>query len=264
MLELIVLASGSSGNASIVRDSETERSLLIDCGICKREFFMRCDSVDVNPLEIEAVLITHAHTDHTSGIGVVMRGLAKLGCTPSIYTHPATRAASKPIAETEKLLEQRDLVQGEPFEAAGIVVTPFPTSHDSGGSTCFRFQAGGDTIGYVTDTGVITPEAHEALQGVRILSIESNHDVKMLEEGPYPYPLKQRILGAGGHLSNAQCCEEVALLLHPKLEHIAAMHVSEHNNTFSLPARELAKTLDMRGHDARIHVARPDRPIRIS
>ena len=122
---------------------------------------------------------------------------------------------------------------------------------------------GGDAIGYVTDTGIVTPEAHEALQRVRVLAIESNHDVKMLQEGPYPYPLKQRILGSGGHLSNAQCCEEVASLLHPVLQHVAAMHVSEHNNTFALPARELEETLAARGHGARVHVARPDRPIAI-
>ena len=263
MLELIVLASGSSGNAAIVRDAAAGRSLLVDCGICKREFFTRCDDAGVDPLEIECVLVTHAHTDHTSGLGVVLRGLAKLGCAPVLYAHPATRAASKPIAEVEDLVEQRDLAHGTPFEAAGIAVVPFPTSHDSEGSTCFRFETGGDAIGYVTDTGVVTPEAHESLQRVRVLAIESNHDVKMLQEGPYPYPLKQRILGSGGHLSNAQCCEEVASLLHLGLQHVAAMHVSEHNNTFALPARELEETLAARGHGARVHVARPDRPIAI-
>ena len=138
------------------------------------------------------------------------------------------------------------------------------SSHVLYGSSCFRFEAGGDAVGYVTDTGFVTPESHANLQGARILAIESNHDVKMLEEGPYPYPLKRRILGVEGHLSNAQCCEEVASLLHPDLEHIVAMHVSEHNNTFALPARELEEALSTCGHDARIHVARPDSPIRIS
>lgn len=264
MLELIVLASGSSGNAAIVRDAEAKRALLVDCGICKREFFARCDSAGVDPCEIEAVFVTHAHSDHTSGLGVVLRGLAKLDCTPALYAHPSTRRTSKPIAETERLVDQRDLVHGELFEVAGITVTPFPTSHDSAGSTCFRFQVDDDAIGFVTDTGIVTPKAHEALQDVRILAIESNHDVQMLKEGPYPYPLKERILGIGGHLSNTQCCEEVATLLHPKLEHVIAMHVSEHNNTFTLPARELKDTLSAHNHTAHVHVARPDIPIRIA
>ena len=263
MLELIVLASGSSGNAAIVRDAQTERALLVDCGICKRAFFERCVDAGIDPLEIEAVLVTHAHTDHTSGIGVVLRGLAKLGCMPTLYTHPETRLASKPIAEVENLVEQRDIAHGEPFEVAGITVMPFPTSHDANGSTCFRFEVCDDAIGYVTDTGFVTPEAHANLQGTRILAIESNHDVTMLQEGPYPYPLKQRILGSGGHLSNAQCCDEVKTLLHPGLEHIIAMHISEHNNTFVLPACALETTLAACGHNACVHVARPDQPIKI-
>lgn len=263
MLELIVLASGSSGNATIVRDAEAGRALLVDCGICKRDFFAHCSHVGVDPLEIEAVLVTHAHADHTSGLGVVLRGLAKLGCSPVLYAHPDTRAASKPLAEVDGLVELSAIAHGELFEAAGMRVLPFPTSHDSQGSTCFRFEVAGDAVGYMTDTGIVTPEAHEALQGVRILAIESNHDVKMLQEGPYPYSLKQRILGAGGHLSNAQCCEEVASLLHPGLEHVVAMHVSEHNNTFALSARELTAALAECAHPATVHVAFPARPIRV-
>ena len=264
MLELVVLASGSTGNAAIVRDAVTGRALLVDCGICKREFFARCAAAGVDPLAIEATLVTHAHTDHTSGLGVVLRGLHRQGCTPPLYAHQLVRAQSRPIAEVATLVPQRDIAHGQPFQVAGITVTPFPTSHDAAGSTCFRFEAGGDAIGYVTDTGVVTPQAHDNLQQVRILAIESNHDVTMLKEGPYPYPLKQRILGSGGHLSNAQCCEEVASLLHPGLEHVVAMHVSQHNNTFDLPARELHQTLDACDCSACIHVARPDVPIRVS
>ena len=264
MLELIVLASGSSGNATIVRNAEAGRALLVDCGICKREFLGRCDQVGFDPTEIEAVLVTHAHTDHTSGLGVVLRGLAKLGCRPPLYAHPATRAEGKHIAALGELVEQREIAHDRPIAAAGITAFPFPTSHDAAGSTCFRFEAGGDVVGFMTDTGIVTPEAHGSLQGVRILAIESNHDVKMLENGPHPYPLKQRILGAGGHLSNEQCCGEVAQLLHPGLQHVIAMHVSEHNNTFALPARELEGTLAELGHGAIVHVARPDRPVKVS
>ena len=264
MLELAVLASGSSGNAAIVRDAEAGRAVLVDCGICKRDFFKRCSEVSIDPLEIEAVLVTHAHTDHTSGLGVVLRGLAKMGRKPSLYAHPRTRSASGQLERIGCDTEQRDIAHGKPFEVAGITVTPFPTSHDSDGSTCFRFEGGGDAVGYVTDTGFVTPEAHESLSRVRILAIESNHDVLMLEEGPYPYYLKQRILGNQGHLSNAQCCEEVASLLHSGLEHVVAMHVSEHNNTFELPAQEMKNMLGVHGHNAHVHVARPDVPIRIS
>ena len=264
MLELVVLASGSTGNAAIVRDATTGRALLIDCGICKREFMTRCADAGIDPLAIEATLVTHAHTDHTSGLGVVLRGLHKKGSAPPLYAHPLVRAQSRPIAEVEGLVQQREIAHGKPFEVAGITVAPFPTSHDAAGSTCFRFEAEGDAIGYVTDTGIVTPQAHDSLQRVRILAIESNHDVTMLKEGPYPYPLKQRILGSGGHLSNAQCCEEVVSLLHPGLEHVIAMHISQHNNTFVLPARELQQALAAHDCDASVHVALPYEPIKVS
>lgn len=262
-LELMVLASGSSGNAAIVRNREAGSALMVDCGICKREFFNRCNEVGFDPAEIEAVLVTHAHTDHTSGLGVVLRGLAKMAVHPPLYAHPLARAQSRQIAQLGESVDVRDIEHGRPLEAAGITAVPFPTSHDAAGATCFRFEADGDAIGFMTDTGIVTPEAHEALAGVRILAIESNHDVEMLETGPYPYLLKKRILGDGGHLSNAQCCEEVTSLAHPGLECVIAMHVSEHNNTFELPARELEGALAACGCRANVQVALPDRPIKI-
>ena len=131
-------------------------------------------------------------------------------------------------------------------------------------STCFRFEVGDDALGYMTDTGVVTSEAHEALTGVRILAIESNHDKAMLKQGSYPPFLKWRILGKEGHLSNAQCRKQVVSLLHPGLEHVVAMHVSENNNTFELPADVLLEALSAHGHGAYVHVALPDRPITVT
>ncbi len=263
MLELNILASGSSGNAAIVRDGGTGRCVLIDCGICKRDFFARCEELGVDPRAIEATLVTHVHSDHTSGLGVVMRGLAKEGCTPPLYAHPLVREASPKIREVEPLVEQRELHPGKPVHIAGMCVLPFATSHDVASSVGFRFEVEGDALGYATDTGFVTPEAHEALGDVRILAIESNHDVIMLREGPYPYVLQQRILSDEGHLSNAQCCTEVELLLHPGLEHVVAMHISEHNNTFGLPVRELQKVLDANNHPAQVHAGLPRTPVAV-
>ena len=262
-LELYVLASGSSGNAAVVRNGATGRALLIDCGICKRDFFDRCKTLDLDPTEIEAVLVTHAHTDHTKGMGVVLRGLAKLECLPPVYAHAATRAASTPLDEVADLVAQHELDYNTPLELAGMSVLPFPTSHDVDASVGFRFQAEGDALGYLTDSGIVTPDAHQALSGVRILAIESNHDLTLLREGPYPYVLQQRILSEQGHLSNVQCCTEVESLLHPKLEQIVAMHISEHNNTFGIPVRALQSVLNEHGHAACVQAALPRTPIRV-
>ena len=100
-LALHVLASGSRGNAAVVEDTATGKGVLVDCGICKRDFFARCDEAGFDPANLEAVLITHDHTDHTKGLGVVLRGLAKLGIEPSVFADDAVRATSKEIIVLE-------------------------------------------------------------------------------------------------------------------------------------------------------------------
>ena len=264
MLELNVIASGSKGNCAIVRDTATGRSVLVDCGVTKREFMSGCEAMDVDPESIEGVLITHEHSDHTKGLGVVMRGLDRLGCNPPLFTRNGTRAASKPIWEVSELSTQYRFDVGTAFMVAGLRVLPFETSHDAASPAGFRFESSdGDALGYMTDTGVVTAAAHEALRGVRILGIESNHDITMLREGPYPRSLQDRILSETGHLSNKQCAEEVAALLHPGLEQIVALHISENNNTFGIPKRTIQAVLDEHGHGAQVRSALPHTPMKI-
>lgn len=251
-LEVLVLASGSKGNAAVVRNMATGKGVLLDCGICKRDFMQRCDQFGFDPANLEAVFITHEHGDHTKGLGVVLRGLAKMGVHPRLYSSAAVRRASKPVEEACELADYRAFTEGDCLSEAGLEVHTFATSHDSVESYGFRIECNGDVLGWMTDTGIVMPQAHEALQGARILGIESNHDVDMLKTGPYPWVLKQRVGGDHGHLSNDQCVEEVESLLHPGLEQIACMHISENNNTYTLPARALQDMLDAQGHDAEV------------
>ena len=209
------------------------------------------------------MLVTHEHTDHTKGLGVVMRGLAKLGLHPLVYASRAVRAASSPLAEIEPLGEQRAFAAGDALSIAGMQVHVFETSHDSAESYGFRFEVGADALGYMTDTGIVTGAAHEALGHVRLLAIEGNHDERMLADGPYPWMLKQRIAGEGGHLSNAQCADEVRTLLHDGLEHIVVMHISENNNTYGIPVRELQAMLDRESHPATVQAAFQNHPIHL-
>lgn len=256
-IRLHVLASGSKGNAAIVENVVTGEGILIDCGICKRDFLSRCDETGFDLRRLRGVLITHEHTDHTKGLGVVYRGLAKLGVHPTIYVSDAVRDASRDIGE----LLERDLCDiasfaaGDELDLAGFAVHAFATSHDAAQSFGFRVECGGDAIGYVTDTGVVTPQAHEALGGCRLLAIEANHDRTMLAEGPYPYPLKRRIASERGHLSNEQAAEELASLLHDGLAAVVAMHVSENNNDYELPVATLREALAREEHGAVVHVA---------
>ena len=143
-LDLLVLASGSKGNAAIVRNTSTGRGILIDCGICKRDFMSRCAELGFNPCDIEAVFISHEHTDHTKGLGVVLRGLEKVGARPLLYASKAVSASSGPIQEVcygvgarnGAIVEHRAFRAGESIGAAGMQVHVFPTSHDCSECCC--------------------------------------------------------------------------------------------------------------------------------
>ena len=136
-------------------------------------------------------------------------------------------------------------------------VQTFHTSHDVADPVGFRFECGGDVLGYCTDTGVLTPQAREALRGCRVLALESNHDIQMLKHGPYPPFLQARILGKGGHLSNDQAAEALPSLICDGTETVVAMHLSEKNNLPSIARKTLEAALDGR---ASVIIAAQDAP----
>ncbi|MEG1425162.1 MAG: MBL fold metallo-hydrolase [Raoultibacter sp.] len=262
---LHILASGSKGNAAIVRFGDT--AILIDCGISKKEFLARCDIVGFDPTTLSAVLITHEHSDHTKGLGVVMRGLAKLDVRPALYTTNAIIAASAPIREIEPLVTLRRITTRQDFSVAGVRIMSFPTSHDSVESMGFHFESSKpnknkiDTLGYVTDTGFLSDEARAMLKDCRLLALESNHDPHLLEIGPYPTALKRRVAGNEGHLSNEQAAKALEALLSNHLEQIAGMHLSETNNLPRSCETALADILARNNHPASMWAASQHRPL---
>ena len=152
-------------------------------------------------------------------------------------------------------------------------IIPFATSHDAAASFGFRIEdaADGDAVGYLTDSGIVTAQAHAALRDVRILALESNHDPKMLAAGPYPYVIKQRIASNSGHLSNGQAAAELGALVAESRaaglrlpQTVVAMHVSQNNNEYSLARRTLEAALGdagcyaetLCGYQARLTTAR--------
>ena len=264
-LRLHVLGSGSKGNAAIIENTLADQGVLVDCGLCKRDFLARCAEAGFDPAALAAILITHEHTDHTKGLGVVLRGLARLGARPLLLTSPAVRDASAPLGEAlqQGLCDFASFAAGDALELGGMDIRVFATSHDAAASFGFRFQYGADAVGYMTDTGVATAEAREALAGVRVLALEANHDRAMLEAGEYPYHLKLRIASDRGHLSNDQAAEVVAELAHEGLQTVVAMHVSQNNNTYCLPREVLEGALRRSGCAAAVKVAYQDRLVSV-
>lgn len=292
MLRLHILASGSGGNAAIVENAATGEGVLVDCGICKRDFFARAEEAGFDVAKLRAVVVTHDHGDHTKGLGVVLRGLAKAGTRPTVHASEAVFAASAPLRDAVASVDAafEPFCFGDALMAAGMVVRPFCTSHDAADSCGFRFDelaAGSfpgeeaaapcgmsgvaspdgafdpDSLGYMTDTGVVTDEAWEALAGVHLLALESNHDACMLQTGPYPYVIKQRIASVRGHLSNDQAREALDSLAHENLRAVAAMHVSQENNTYRLPRETFEAVIAERGLSTTVSVAFQNRLVTI-
>ena len=243
MLALHVLASGSKGNAAIVEDTATGASVAIDCGICARDYKARLAEAGVDPGKILALFITHEHTDHTKGLGATLRALKKMGVEFPVYVDPAVRAASSDIRAVQDTFSLVNMRLDQPLALDAFTVLPFTTSHDAASSCGFRVECGADSVGYLTDSGVVTPQAAAGLSRVRLLAFEANHDEKMLREGTYPAPLKARIASDRGHLSNRQSAAELDALCWSGLEQVVAMHISENNNTYDLPVQALREAV---------------------
>lgn len=246
-LRLHVLGSGSKGNCAVVEGPEG--SVLIDCGFSKKETFARLDSLGVARASIKGILLTHEHSDHTRGVGVLARGLH----VPVYATYGTAQSPSVSREVSCVPVNSRDR-----FEIAGFEIVSFPTSHDAREPIGFRFEIDGDALGYLTDSGIISQEAFELLYDTRILALESNHDPKMLKEGPYPYQLKVRIASEKGHLSNVQTRDALRKLLSSRLKTVVGMHLSETNNTPRVSVKTVSEAVEP--HTIELHAARQNRP----
>lgn len=245
-LRAVVLGSGSSGNALALCSGDD--ALLLDCGFSARETCRRLTAAGIEPSSVRAVLVSHEHSDHLRGVRV----FASKHRLP-VYLSRGTRAAS---GLDGLVPEVRMLSPGEPLAICGVTVVPFRTSHDAAEPLGFRFEGlCGTVLGVLTDTGVVTPEALETLGGCNVLAVESNHDERMLEHGPYPWFLKRRIASAEGHLSNRAAAKLVTALASDQLVRVVGVHLSSTNNTARLANDSLAAALAQLAHPAAVECA---------
>ncbi len=221
MVTFISLISGSSGNATFFSDGKT--NLLIDCGMSGAKLKEALHSIDVLPESIDALLITHEHIDHTRGAGVVSRRY-----NIPIYATEGTHSSM----DAGKISEENIHIISEdmPFEIGGICVTPFQIPHDARQPVGYTLEKDGTKYALATDIGNMNDNILSRISGSKKVILESNHDVEMLKCGSYPFPLKQRILGDTGHLSNETAAKTALHLVQSGTEHIMLGHLSKENN----------------------------------
>lgn len=224
-MNLCSIASGSSGNCIYVGNSNT--NILVDAGISKKRIEDGLFSRDINPEKIDGILITHEHSDHVSGIGVMARKykMPIYGTVETIAAMLKTKGVGRIPEECLKYVQS-----DEPFMINDIQVNPFAISHDASNPVCYTFQSDGHKVGVATDLGKYDDYIVANLAGSEILLLEANHDVNMLQVGAYPYYLKRRILGDKGHLSNENSGKLIKTLLHDNMKYVFLGHLSKENN----------------------------------
>lgn len=255
MTSFCTLASGSSGNAALLSCGETH--LLIDMGISCRRICQSLKELGLTPDKLSAVLITHEHTDHISGLATYIKKYR----TPILCTPGTARQLHYRLAGVGLLL--RPLPMGEPITWDGLEITPLPTSHDCRESAAYRVDTPDGIVGYLTDTGLVEDETRRGLLGADLLVLESNHDVDMLLSGPYPYALKRRVMGSEGHLSNADAAVFAADSARAGTRSIILAHLSAENNTPQLALDTVGRLLEGVNYTGRLSVAPRSEPGRI-
>ncbi len=259
-LKICPLASGSKGNCVFVSTPET--AVLVDAGLSGVEIEKRLALVGQTPEALSGIIITHEHTDHVRGAGILSRRF-----NIPVYLTPQTHGACKHLGKVPKL---KFFECGTSFFINELQIAPFSISHDARDPAGLTLSFGEKKIGIATDLGHVTALVKEHLKNCHALYIESNHDPEMLKNGSYPWFLKQRVKSRTGHLSNMDTRALLAEILDsnpdqcldpawkPNLAHVILAHLSEDNNCPKKAACEVAKGIN--GSGVCLHVAGPDRP----
>lgn len=257
-MRLCSIASGSSGNC-IFAGSETT-SLLFDAWISGKRIEAGIQAADRKASEIDAIFLTHEHSDHIGGVGVMARRYAR-----PIYATAGTLDALRSSRTVGEIPEDLFHVvrADEPVQIGDLVVRPFSISHDAAEPVGYRLENGGKSAAIATDMGYYDDYTIRQLRDLDLIFLEANHDVNMLQAGRYPYYLKQRILGNRGHLSNETAGRLLNEVLHDDISRIVLAHLSRENNYPALAFETVCAEVTMgdtkyKANDFRIEVAKRD------
>ena len=265
-LKVSVLGSGSRGNATFVKTDRVR--LLIDAGLNRREIAKRLESIGEDPNGIDAILITHEHSDHACGLKTIVKELpvqvfATSGTLRALRAqdyelNESNLEASPYQARASRLVE---ICADFRFTIGDAEVLPFHVPHDAAEPVAFSVTCGGVKITQLTDIGYLPEDVVARLQGSHLLILESNHDLEMLRVGPYPWNLKQRLMGRYGHLSNTAVAHFLRNRYDGAAEHVMLAHLSAKNNHPEIARQEAALALRDRGFSCmRLTVTSQDEP----
>lgn len=259
-MDFCSIASGSAGNCIYIGSDES--AVLVDAGISGKRVEAGLNSFGHTTRDLKGILITHEHSDHIKGLGVLAR---KYGLP--IYGTPGTLHAIRSCGTLGKLDPELfcEIHGDEPWTIGDLKILPFRISHDAAEPVAYRVTHGNKTVAVCTDLGYYDDYIVEHLKGLNAVLLESNHDINMLQVGSYPYYLKQRILGKRGHLSNENAGRLLSEILHDNMERVMLGHLSLENNYEALAYETVCAEITMgdspyKASDFPIMVAKRDIP----
>lgn len=258
-VKVCILASSSSGNCAFIGTDRTR--ILIDAGLSRRETFARLEAIGEDPRRLDAIIVSHEHCDHVAGLSVLAKKPTEKMRRDGYRQVPVylTRLAAPQIDWNGCEPQLETFQAGAVFSIGDIGVTSFTIPHDSVDPVAFCFRAEGRTIGIATDLGYVTESIRWHLRMTDFLLLESNHDIEMLKVGPYPWSVKQRVMGRMGHLSNEVATQFIGQDLNERTQTLILGHLSEQNNYPELVRLMATQALAKRGLGTQLVVAEPRR-----
>ncbi len=229
-MKVMVLSSGSKGNTTYIETGKIK--LLLDAGNSCKYITNKLDSINVSLEMLDAIFLTHTHSDHINGLKVLSK---KINCP--IYMTDG-------IHKELEYIENYRLIESDILEIGDLIINVIRTSHDAPDSVGYVFTSDNKSLVYVTDTGYINRKYFDILSNKNMYIFESNHDVEMLTNGTYPFELKKRILSDKGHLSNYDSAKYLAKFIGNNTKCILLAHLSEENNTKDLAMNTLKNRLE--------------------
>ena len=258
-MDFCTIASGSSGNCTYTGSSRT--ALLVDAGITCKRITEGLNSIDRKPEELQAILLTHEHSDHIQGIGVMLRKYhipvyATAGTLDYLIHSPQAGRIDPDLLHI--------ISPDQPFTIGDLTVEGFRIRHDAAQPVGYRITDGKSSVAVATDMGCYDEYIVDHLKKLDAVLLEANHDLNMLQAGPYPYPLKRRIMGEYGHLSNESAGALLSEILHDDMKQVLLGHLSKENNYEALCYATVTTEITMgdnpyTGDDFPIEIAKRDR-----